>query len=191
MRMVFIGPPGAGKGTQAQRLVETFGMAHLSTGDMLRAARDAKTEVGLKAEQFMSQGALVPDDIIVAIIADRLRQPDCRKGYLLDGFPRTIAQAEALDKMLSGQGTPLDVVLELQVPEEELFRRLAGRGRADDSPEVIRQRLVAYRKQTEPLLDYYGQRRLLKSIDGLGTVEEIFDRARTVLEGYGDTAFAT
>ncbi len=191
MRMVFIGPPGAGKGTQAQRLVETFGMAHLSTGDMLRAARDAKTEVGLKAEQFMSQGALVPDDIIVAIIADRLRQPDCRKGYLLDGFPRTIAQAEALDKMLSGQGTPLDVVLELQVPEEELFRRLAGRGRADDSPEEIRQRLVAYRKQTEPLLDYYGQRRLLKSIDGLGTVEEIFDRARTVLEGYGDTAFAT
>ena len=93
----------------------------------------------------------MPDDIIVAIIADRLRQPDCRKGYLLDGFPRTIAQAEALDKMLSGQGTPLDVVLELQVPEEELFRRLAGRGRADDSPEVIRQRLVAYRKQTEPL----------------------------------------
>jgi adenylate kinase len=191
MRMVFIGPPGAGKGTQAQRLVETFGMAHLSTGDMLRAARDAKTEVGLKAEKFMSLGALVPDDIIVAIIADRLRQPDCRKGYLLDGFPRTIAQAEALDQMLSGQGTPLDVVLELQVPEEELFRRLAGRGRADDSPEVIRQRLVAYRKQTEPLLDYYGQRRLLKSIDGLGTVEEIFDRARTVLEGYGDTAFAT
>ncbi len=182
MRIVFIGPPGAGKGTQAERLVETYHMAHLSTGDMLRAARDAKTEVGQKAEKYMSAGELVPDDIIVAIIAERLRQNDCRDGYLLDGFPRTIAQAEALDKMLAEQGTPLDVVLELKVPEEELFRRLAGRGRADDTPEVIRQRLVAYRKQTEPLLEYYGRCGLLKSIDGLGAVEEIFDRAQTVLD---------
>ncbi len=182
MRIVFIGPPGAGKGTQAERLVETYHMAHLSTGDMLRAARDAKTEVGQKAEQYMSAGELVPDEIIVAIIAERLRQDDCRKGYLLDGFPRTITQAEALDKMLAEQDTPLDVVLELKVPEEELFRRLAGRSRADDTPEVIRQRLVAYREQTEPLLEYYGRCRLLKSIDGLGTVEEIFDRARAVLD---------
>jgi len=182
MRIVFIGPPGAGKGTQAERLVETYHMAHLSTGDMLRAARDAKTEVGQKAEKYMSAGELVPDDIMVAIIAERLRQDDCREGYLLDGFPRTIAQAEALDKMLAEQGTPLNVVLELKVPEEELFRRLAGRGRADDTPEVIRQRLVAYRKQTEPLLEYYGRCKLLSSIDGLGTVEEIFDRARAVLD---------
>ncbi len=181
MRIIFIGPPGAGKGTQAERLVQTYRMAHLSTGDMLRAARDAKTEVGLKAEQYMSKGALVPDEVIVDIIAQRLEQPDCQDGYLLDGFPRTIAQAEALDAMLAKKGTPLDAVLELQVPEDELFRRLASRGRADDSPQVIRQRLVAYRQQTEPLLAYYRQRSLLKSIDGLGTVDEIFRRACQVL----------
>jgi adenylate kinase len=186
MRMVFIGPPGAGKGTQAERLVKTYKMAHLSTGDMLRAARDAKTEVGVKADKFMSSGALVPDDIIVAIIAERLTQPDCEKGYLLDGFPRTIAQAEALDRMLADKGTPLDAVLELQVPEEELFRRLAGRGRADDTPDVIRQRLVAYRKQTEPLLEYYGRQGSLKSINGLGSVDEIFDRAKAVLDRIGN-----
>jgi len=182
MRMVFIGPPGAGKGTQAERLVETFGMAHLSTGDMLRAARDARTEVGKKADEYMSAGQLVPDEIIIAIIAEQLAQPSCEKGYLLDGFPRTIAQAEALDAMLAEKGTPLDIVLELQVPEEELFNRLAGRGRADDKPDVIRQRLVAYREQTEPLLQYYGKSGSLKSIDGLGTIEEIFDRAKAVLD---------
>jgi adenylate kinase len=182
MRMVFIGPPGAGKGTQAQRLVQTYGMTHLSTGDMLREARDAKTEVGLKAEKYMSAGALVPDDIIIEIIRQQLAEPDCRCGYLLDGFPRTLAQAEALDRMLAEKGTPLDVVLELQVPEDELFKRLSGRGRADDSPEVIRQRLVAYRKQTEPLLQYYGGRKLLKSINGLGTMDEVFQRAKAALD---------
>lgn len=185
MRLVFIGPPGAGKGTQAERIVERYELAHLSTGDMLRAARDAKTDVGVQADQFMSQGQLVPDTIILAIIRERLGQPDCEKGYLLDGFPRTIAQAEALDSMLQERGTPLDVVLELDVPEDELFRRLAGRGRADDQPEVIQQRLVAYRTQTAPLLDYYQKTGLLKSVDGLGTVDEIFQRIVQVLDAVG------
>jgi adenylate kinase len=185
MRIVFIGPPGAGKGTQAERMIDAYRLAHLSTGDMLRAARDAQTDVGRQAEQYMSTGQLVPDEIIVAIIGQRLQQPDCRGGYLLDGFPRTIAQAEALDRMLEAQQTPLDVVLEIQVPEEELFERLAGRGRADDKPQVIRQRLVAYRQQTEPLLDYYRRRGLLASVDGLGSVEEIFGRIRMVLDGIG------
>jgi len=182
MRIVFIGPPGAGKGTQAERLVNTYQLAHLSTGDMLRAARDAQTEVGRKADEYMSSGQLVPDDVIIRIIRERLEQPDCQKGYLLDGFPRSIAQAEALDRMLAEQNTPLDIVLELQVPEEELFNRLAGRGRADDRPEVIRQRLVAYRQQTEPLLDYYAKKNLLTRVDGLGTIEEIFQRTKAVLD---------
>lgn len=182
MRIIFIGPPGAGKGTQAERLIQTYHLAHLSTGDMLRAARDAKSEVGILADKYMSAGQLVPDDVILGVVGERLRQADCQKGYLLDGFPRTIAQAEALDKMLQAQGTPLDVVLELNVPEEELFRRLAGRGRADDKPDVIRQRLVAYRQQTQPLLDYYANQRLLRTIDGLGSVDDIFARVRSVLD---------
>lgn len=186
MRIVFIGPPGAGKGTQAERLVKKYKLAHLSTGDMLRAARDAQTAVGKKADEYMSKGQLVPDDVIIAIIDERLAQSDCQGGYLLDGFPRTIAQAEALDAMLAEKSTPLDAVVELRVPEDELFNRLAGRGRADDTPEVIRQRLVAYREQTEPLLDYYGKKAMLKVVDGLGSVEDIFDRMTTVLDALAD-----
>ncbi|MDR1491211.1 MAG: adenylate kinase [Planctomycetaceae bacterium] len=184
MRIVFIGPPGAGKGTQAERIIAKYATAHLSTGDMLRAARDAKTEVGVKAEKYMSSGQLVPDEVVIDVISERLQQPDCQKGYLLDGFPRTIAQAEALDAMLAQKQTPLDVVLELKVPEEELFKRLAGRGRADDKPEVIRERLVAYTKQTSPLLDYYGKKRLLKSVDGLGSIDGIFAEIETILDKY-------
>ncbi len=185
MRIIFIGPPGAGKGTQAERLVRSYQIAHLSTGDMLRAAREARSPLGVQAEQYMSAGQLVPDELIIALIRDRLRAADCRRGYLLDGFPRTIAQAEALSAMLAAEGTPLDAVLELQVPEEVLFERLAGRGRSDDKPEVIRQRLVAYREQTAPLLEYYRAQGLLKSIDGVGTVDEIFARARAALNQDG------
>jgi len=184
MKMIFIGPPGAGKGTQAERIVQKYSVAHLSTGDMLRAARDAKTEIGLEADKYMSTGQLVPDSVVIGIIAERLKAADCQKGFLLDGFPRTIAQAEALDQMLAENKMPLDVVLELKVPEEELFNRLAGRGRADDQPEAIRQRLTSYSNQTMPLLDYYSKQNLLKSIDGLGTVEEIFGRVTEILEAY-------
>jgi adenylate kinase len=185
MRIVFIGPPGAGKGTQAERLIRKYGLAHLSSGDMLRAAVAAKTPLGMEAERYMSAGQLVPDALIIAIIEKRLQEADCRKGYLLDGFPRTIGQAEALDAALARQGPPLDVVIELHVPQEELFQRLAGRGRADDKPEVIRQRLVAYQGQTEPLLTYYGNTGLLLSIDGCGTVDEIFLRITSALEERG------
>ena len=184
MRIVFIGPPGAGKGTQAEKIIAKYATAHLSTGDMLRAARDAQTEIGIKAEKYMSSGLLVPDDILIAMISERLQQADCQVGYLLDGFPRTIAQAEALDKMLAQNNTPLDIVLELRVPEDELFKRLAGRGRADDKPEVIRERLVAYTNQTSPLLEYYANKGLLKSVNGLGNVDEIFVQIEILLDRY-------
>ena len=184
MKTVLIGPPGAGKGTQAERIVGKYGLLHLSTGDMLRAARDAKTPVGIKADEYMSAGKLVPDRVIIDIIVERLGQPDTERGYLLDGFPRTVVQAEELDKCLAARGEKLDVALELAVPEEELFTRLASRGRADDKPEVIRQRLVAYRELTAPLIDYYSTDGILKKIDGLGSVDEIFGRIESVLDQY-------
>jgi len=184
VRIVFVGPPGSGKGTQAERLVAKYHMAHLSTGELLRQASDAHTTLGIKAQEYMSSGALVPDGIIIDVIRGRLEQPDCKQGYLLDGFPRTIAQAEALDAMLTQRETPLDLVLELHVPEDELFERLASRGRTDDKPEVIRHRLDAYHQQTEPLLDYYRSRGLLKTIDGSGSVEDVFDRAQSVVEQF-------
>ena len=184
MKIVFIGPPGAGKGTQAEKIVAKYGLLHLSTGDMLRAARDAKTPVGLKAEEYMSAGKLVPDDVIIAIIVERLGQPDTSKGFLLDGFPRTVVQAEELKRCLTERGESLDAALELAVPEEELFNRLASRGRADDKPEVIRQRLVSYRNLTAPLIDFYGKDGILQKVDGLGTVDEIFGRIETILDRY-------
>jgi adenylate kinase len=183
MRLILLGPPGAGKGTQAQRLVEKHGLVQLSTGDMLRAAVKAGTPVGLRAKDIMARGGLVPDDVVVAIVADRIAEPDARRGFILDGFPRTVAQAEALDGILAEKGLDLDGVIELKVDEGILAERVAkrvaemlARGesvRADDNPDALKQRLSAYRAQTEPLVAYYAGKGALKSVDGMAPIPEV------------------
>lgn len=185
MRLIFIGPPGAGKGTQSQRLLEYLGIPHLSTGDMLRQAVREQTEAGLMAAPYMDAGQLVPDDIILKLMDERLSRGDCDKGALFDGFPRTLAQADALDKMLEKTGLPLDVVLQLKVDDAEVNRRLAGRGRKDDQPAVLAERLKGYWKTTDPLLDYYRKRGVLHVIDGQGTTDQVFDRIRAALDAAG------
>jgi adenylate kinase len=176
MRMVFLGPPGVGKGTQAARLTKHLSIPHLSTGEMLRVARANKTEVGQLADGYMSQGRLVPDSVMLQLVEERLTQPDCRSGYLLDGFPRTQRQAEALDEMLRRAGTPLTLVAELQADSEELVRRMESRGREDDKPEIVRKRLEDYIQLTAPLTEYFTRQGILVSIDGTGTPDEVFDR---------------
>jgi adenylate kinase len=182
MRIVFIGPPGAGKGTQAVRLKDYLNVAHLSTGDMLRAAVSAGTPLGREAQQYMNDGKLVPDDVVVGIVVERLAAPDCGRGCLFDGFPRTVPQAETLDSVLAQRNMPLDMVLELQVADELLFERLAARGRADDNEETIRERLRQYRRLTTPLLDYYRGRKILRSVDGAGTPDEVFARIKQAVD---------
>jgi adenylate kinase len=190
MRLILLGPPGAGKGTQAQRLVAKHGIVHLSTGEMLRAAVAAGTPIGLKAKDNMASGGLVPDEVVVAIVADRIDQPDAKRGFILDGFPRTVGQAEALDRMLAKKGLKLDAVVDLKVNEAILLSRIVtrvaemqARGqtvRADDRPEVLKQRLAAYRVQTAPLAGYYGKKGVLKSVDGMAPIPQVFagiDRA--------------
>ncbi len=182
MRLVFIGPPGVGKGTQSERLVRHLGIIHLSTGEMLRIACAEQTELGKQADRYMDSGELVPDELMLNLVTDRLMAEDCKRGYLLDGFPRTLGQAETLDQILGSRGTPLDLVLELTADADELIRRLAARGRKDDQPEIVRRRLEEYERQTAPLSEYYSRRNLLRTVDGQGTPDEVFQRVKAVID---------
>jgi len=174
MNIILLGPPGAGKGTQAQRLQSDVGMVQLSTGDMLRAAVKSGSPLGQKAKGIMEAGQLVPDDLMVGLIEDRIGQPDCAKGFILDGFPRTLPQADTLDVMLDELGVALDAVVEFAVSDDVVVERLLGRGRSDDTEEVIRNRQKVYRDETAPLLDHY--RAKLVSVDAVGSMDEITQR---------------
>ncbi|MBT3373915.1 MAG: adenylate kinase [Rhodospirillaceae bacterium] len=213
MRMILLGPPGAGKGTQAQRLMDTYGIVQLSTGDMLRAAVAAGTEVGLRAKSVMEAGALVSDDIVVGIISDRVDEADCKNGFILDGFPRTLAQAEALEAMLTEKALRLDAVVEMQVDDGLLVDRITGRytcancgagyhdknlqpkvagicdncgrtefnRRADDNAETVVSRLKAYHEQTAPLLPFYRDKGILKTVDGMADIDEVTRQMKALL----------
>ncbi len=178
MYVVFIGPPGAGKGTQAQRLIEMLAIPHVSTGDMLRQAISQGSELGKQAADFMQAGELVPDELVLQIIGECLDNPKMAGGCLFDGFPRNVDQAAALDQLMQKRGTPIGLVLELQVENDELQRRMLARKRPDDTPETIKQRLEVYKNQTAPVLQYYADRQLLSAIDGSGTPDEVFERIR-------------
>ena len=179
MRLILLGPPGAGKGTQAKVLVDTYGIPQLSTGDILRSAIAAKTPLGLEAKAIVDRGDLVSDAIVNGIVSERLDAEDCKPGFILDGFPRTIAQAEALDEMLVEKGVKLDAVIEIKADADELVRRViqrakeSGGARADDNEEVLRKRLGVYQEQTAPLVAYYAQKGLLKTVNGMEPVDQV------------------
>src|SRR6185369_6219495 len=198
MRLILLGPPGAGKGTQAQRLVQKHRIVQLSTGEMLRAAVAAQTPVGLRAGDIMASGGLVPDEIVISIISDRLDQPDMKNGFILDGFPRTVPQAAALDDLLKKKHIKLDAVVELRVNESALLQRvetrvaeMRARGdevRIDDTPDVLAKRLAQYRSLTEPLIHYYSERRKLLTVDGMMTIEQVTREINRILAAVAATA---
>ncbi len=212
MNLIFLGPPGAGKGTQAKKLVQLLGIPQISTGDILRAKKEEDSPLGRQIREIMAEGKLVPDEIVVEIVKERLSQPDCEKGFILDGFPRTIPQAEALDEVLKEMGRKIDAVVYIEVPEEELIKRISGRRvcekcgeeyhvifkppkvegvcdkcggrliqREDDKEEVVRKRIEVYNNSTAPLIEYYEERGLLKRIDGVASMEEVFARIKKAL----------
>ncbi len=191
MRIVLLGPPGAGKGTQAVLIAECFACGDVATGDIFRANVAQGTPLGRAAQEYMDRGDLVPDEVVIAMVTDRLSEPDCQDGFLLDGFPRTVAQAEALDRRLAELDTPLDAALHFEITEEELFRRLAGRSaalhRSDDGEATIRHRLEVFATKTRLLVDYYMHRGLLGVVDAVGRVEEV---NRRILHGLGIAAVA-
>jgi len=186
MRIVFIGPPGSGKGTQAKRLVEYLGIAHLSTGDILRDAIAQDRPLGRQVAAVMAAGQLVTDSIVDDIVKQRLEQPDCRQGCLFDGYPRNATQAKVLDQHLEAQGTPLDLALELQVPDDDVTQRLLERarkeGREDDTPETIANRIAIYHSESSPVLEFFRGGGKLRSLDGLGTLDEVFERIRDCVD---------
>jgi adenylate kinase len=188
MRLILLGPPGAGKGTQAKALIDAYGIPQLSTGDILRTAIAQKTPMGLAAKEIMDRGDLVSDEVVNGIVSERLDLPDCRSGFILDGFPRTIPQAEALEQMLEQKGMGLDAVVEMTADSDELVRRIvnrakeSGTARGDDNVEVVRKRLDVYREQTAPLVDYYRGKGLLRSVDGMQPVEDVTKAIKAAVE---------
>lgn len=180
MNLILFGPPGAGKGTQAEKIKSHFNIPHLSTGNIFRENIKNETELGIKVKSILDKGELVPDETVVDLVADELNKPDYKNGYILDGFPRTVAQAEALDEYLSKKGESIDHFLTLNVPEEELVNRILsrGEGRSDDTPEKIKTRLNVYHNETAPVLNHYKEQNVVKNIDGVGSIEEIFDRIK-------------